>query len=152
MCDSSDPSDPSVLNVTTLPGIGLVKCANLETPIGEPITLVCVKLVDNCLFCQNPKGNVYLKYVCIELKKGYYSCDNCKDIMHAQIINWHNNHAYGDAKHLKDLVIKIKRSNGDIQDNYKIISPVVLSNKIFCSNTFISRWCDIDEIIFLNPS
>lgn len=123
-----------------------------------PQRLVLVRIENNCMFCQNPIGSSYGRFVDDEAKYGYIHCSECESPVNHTMELWNKYFAYGRVKYLKDKEIKIKRSSGDIEGGWKIDSPFIsyapCGNEIIhCSNyaQSLSRWCLIDDVIKLNP-
>ncbi len=91
---------------------------NQEVP--EPIRLVMIKTVDNCQFCSNPQGKSYISYISFPCHMGFISCPSCHSKMEETKFNWIRDFGYGNAKHLAGRDIKIRRSSGQIEDDWEL--------------------------------
>jgi len=123
----------------------------------HPQRLVFVKIERNCMFCQYPTGPSYGRFVDVESMYGYTYCGKCISSVDRTMELWNTYFAYGRVKYLKDKEIKIKRSSGEIENGWKIDSPLIgygpCGNEIiYCSNykLNLTRWCSVDDIIELN--
>ena len=123
-----------------------------------PQRLVMVRIENNCMFCENPTGSAYGRFVDTEAKYGYIYCDKCESSVNRTMELWSTYFAYGRVKYLQECDIKIKRSSGIIENGWKIDSPFIghgpdWDELIHCSNYTLNltRWCLVDEIIRLNP-
>ena len=126
-----------------------------------PRRLVMISAENDCMFCKDPKGYTYTYHVCLYDRLGYITCEKCKEKGKAEVLKWHETVAYGRVRHLKDVVIKVKRSlkNGirAIEDGWKLEHPITRiqegNEMIYCFNETqkLGRWCYIDEILELNP-
>lgn len=124
-----------------------------------PRRLTFIEMGDSCMFCDNPKGESHCCYVDLLTKMGYISCKNCHFKMEEAVKEWNEKLAYGRANYLKNKEIKIKRSSGEIENDWIINNP--FSNicdtsgleMLHCHNVKkdISKWCYVDDIIELNP-
>jgi len=128
------------------------------TEIINPQRLVFIQTENNCMFCEKPKGPSYSYYVSLMDKMGFLSCGKCKEKANETLDQWHLNIAYGRARYLKDKIIKIKRSSGEIEDGWSLDNPLTgVDNRgievIHCYNQKedIGRWCKLKEILDLNP-
>jgi ribosomal protein S27AE len=128
------------------------------TEIINPQRLVFIQTENNCMFCEKPKGPSYSYYVSLTDKMGFLACGKCKDKGNEALDQWHLNIAYGKARYLKDKIIKIKRSSGEIEDGWSLDNPLTgVDNRgievIHCYNQKedIGRWCKLKEILDLNP-
>ena len=123
-----------------------------------PTRLVMIYCQDNCMFCEDPKGPSYMKYVHLEEKLGYIYCKNCQGSADEAIEYWTNNVAYGKANYLQHRDIQIRRTSGEIESGWEVYNPFVYTNeegldKIQCYNKTqnLCRWCKLDDILELNP-
>jgi len=128
------------------------------TEIINPQRLVFIQTENNCMFCDKPKGPSYSYYVSLTDKMGFLACGKCKEKADETLENWHANLAYGKARYLKDKIIKIKRSSGEIEDGWSLDNPLTgVDNRgievIHCyhEKTDLGRWCKLKEILELNP-
>ena len=124
----------------------------------SPQRLVFIQTENNCMFCEKPKGPSYSYYVSLVDKMGFLSCGKCKDKANETLDNWHEKFAYGKAHYLKDKIIKIKRSSGEIEDGWCLDNPLTGTDNrgievIHCyyEKEDIGRWCKLKEILELNP-
>ena len=127
----------------------------------DPERLTMMSMQGMCMFCQTPEKETRTKHVCIEIIYGFYSCgkEECISKLFLEADNWWKDKSYGDAYYLKNNHnISVIRSNGETQDGWSILSPVVLKNSegndiIYCtsSSIVIERWCTIEMLISKNP-
>ena len=125
----------------------------------HPRRLTWLQIGDNCMFCEDPKGESYMTHVALEAKIGYISCKECQEKMSAAVEYWRTHHAYGKANHLKDRTdLKIKRSNGDIETGWQLNNPLVNKEddgriSIHCYNPSkdIGKWVMMESLLELNP-
>jgi hypothetical protein len=124
----------------------------------QPRRLVMLSMENNCMFCEDPRGGAYIYTVYKDGHVGFITCDNCREKCKATFDYWNAHIAYGKARYLKDRVIKIKRSSGEIEDGWALDNPLVDyasdGKKIihcFHNDKDIARWCHMDEILELNP-
>ncbi len=120
-----------------------------------PRRLVFLQL--GCMFCADPQGPTYVTHVSLEDKMGYMACGECTEKMQAAVEFWRTHRAYGAANHLKERTdLKIRRSNGDIEDGWRLNNPLVRYDDgkvtIRCYNPEknLERWCQMDTILELN--
>ena len=123
-----------------------------------PQRLVFVRVENNCMFCVDPSGPSYGRFIDDEAKYGYTFCGKCNSSVNRTMELWETYFAYGRTKYLQDKDIKIKRSSGIVEPGWKIDSPFVgyapCGNEIIhCYNHSqnLVRWCKINDIIELNP-
>ena len=127
----------------------------------DPVRLTMMSMRGICMFCATPEEETRTKHVCLETHHGFYSCgkDECVARMFLETDDWWKNKSYGDVYYLKNnRDIKITRSNGEIQDGWAIISPVVLQNPdghdvVYCTScsSGLERWCKVDMLLENNP-
>jgi transcription elongation factor Elf1 len=124
----------------------------------EPRRLVYIRIENNCMFCVNPTGPVYGRYVDIEANYGYIHCGKCIVVAEHMVNTWNKKVAYGRVKYLKHSIINIKRSSGAIEPGWRIHGPMIVydnNNKelIHCTNetNTVFRWCLVDDLLELNP-
>ena len=129
-----------------------------ETEQILPRRLVMIKYVDNCMFCKDPRGEVYAFTACYSENLGFITCITCKDKGEKAVNDWSDIITNGKVGYLKDKKIKITRSGGHIEAGWEIDSPVTSNDGyggilIHCYNNEqqLGRWCNIDDIIKLNP-
>ena len=126
----------------------------------RPTKLVMIYSCNNCQFCTEPIGPSYCHSIIHQY--GFISCENCKHKGVNALADWFNTVAYGRVKHLKNTIIKIKRSsinsvtNSYIEDGWSICCPIVYIEDdieyIECcnKNTGLYKNCMIDIILELN--
>ena len=51
--------------------------------------LVWIRCVDNCNFCEDPKGDVYFYYTDIYTKEGFVSCGKCRPVATETLDKYH---------------------------------------------------------------
>lgn len=125
----------------------------------QPFRLVMIKASENCQFCENPEGGVYCHLICHYNDYGFVSCKECYSKGQLRKNEWLNEEAFGRARHLKDLDIKVMRSSGQIESGWKLnhFQPMVEfingEDCVSCINETakISRFCSIDNLLDLNP-
>ena len=78
--------------------------------------------MNECDFCTNVQtpGHSYMHYLSIVTKNGWVSCANerCRQRGRDAITNFMATKAFGRANHLKDRPIKIKRTSGQMDDDW----------------------------------
>ena len=123
-----------------------------------PRRLVMLQMGENCMFCEDPKGSSYLRYVDIFSNLGYIYCSNCCAATEAAVIFWNNNIAFGPANYLKHRNIKVRRTSGEIDTDWIIDSPIISydleGNEVlhcYSEKKNIGKWCTIETILELNP-
>jgi hypothetical protein len=123
-----------------------------------PQRLVMIRIEDNCMFCEDPKGPAFTKYVHLDDKMGYIYCEKCRAKVDATVAYWDNHLAYGPANYLKNQIIQIKRSSGLIETGWVLHKPYIMINSdgkeiLYCYNQDqnLARWCIISDILALNP-
>jgi len=134
----------------------IVKILDNHKP--KPHCLTMVRIVDNCQFCKEPKGNVYSYYVCFVNRYGFLSCSNCRKVAEKAVKDWHENDSYGSANFLRNKTFKVKRSDGTIDNDWTLNKENTLSHFIdteefvSCvkSNNTITKFVRIKELIELN--
>ena len=121
----------------------------------QPFRLTMIKLRDNCQFCSEPTGDSFIFEVSKADMFGFISCKKCIDIADKAYKNWFDNKAYGDVNYLKDKKIKVRRSSGDIEDDWELSkqSTLVQNGYLVCVNhrLDIHKSIKIDELMELNP-
>jgi hypothetical protein len=132
---------------------------NFNLPV-QPRHLTFLKCSDDCSFCENPKGQTYIHYISIFEKSGYLSCENCIEKGKYHVANWFETKAFGKANRLQNKNIKIKRSSGIIESDWKLDKnfPSTFDHcngqmYVYCINDTlqIEKCCSIDELLELNP-
>ncbi len=127
-------------------------------PKPEPFRLVMIKCQDFCQFCENPKGGVYNHYINFDYKIGFLSCEKCNNKANDAVEEWFATEAWGDANFLRNKNIKIKRSSGDIESNWKLdkekpfVEMIKGSKAVHCikDDGLISKYCLISDLLELN--
>lgn len=122
-----------------------------------PQRLVMFACENNCMFCTKPKGPSIVAYVDVRENMGFITCDLCKEKMEDAIKLWDEKEAYGKVRYLKDSIIKIKRTSGEIDDGWKLGSPFIKFDQIdwvYCVDYTrdLQKWCQVEDIIRLNPA
>ena len=128
----------------------------------HPRRLVMIQVEKECMFCNDPQGHSYTYHVCLYDRLGYIACENCKDAAKAEVLKWKETVAFGRVRHLKDKIIKVKRSLKDgirlIEDGWKLEHPILRieegNEMVYCFNEALKlgRWCYVDEILELNDA
>jgi hypothetical protein len=88
----------------------------------KPQRLVMIRIVDVCSFCKDPKGHALLYLVSQDDNYGFLSCPNCTFIAENAVKDWIDKFAYGSANHLKNKSLKVRRTSGVIEDNWRLSS------------------------------
>ncbi len=132
---------------------------NLITYI-EPRYMSMMKCVNDCMFCENPKGPTYAHHISVYEKIGYLSCGNCIEKAKSHVTNWLDTKAFGGANRLRGKNIKVKRSSGEIESDWRLDEnqPSVYNNwtgqaYVHCVNYTLQleKGCTVDELLELNP-
>ena len=125
-----------------------------------PQRLVMIRIIDNCNWCINPKGEVFCTYISISHHFGFLSCIKCIHKAVKTKKEWLSQNAFGPLKHLQDVDLNIQRSNGAIENGWKLNIDIPMTNTdnddnitVNCINDGLQleRWCRVDRIIELNP-
>lgn len=123
-----------------------------------PRRLVMIQLYNNCMFCEKPSGVSYTMYVDFYNKLGYIYCINCELACKAAKTIWNEQVAFGPVNYLKDKLINVRRTTGEIESGWIIDSPLTSYNQdcketIHCyhSEHDLGKWCLLEDIILLNP-
>ena len=122
-----------------------------------PQRMTMFRVSNNCMFCTEPKGQVYECYVYLQEKCGYYSCGNCRDKLQAAVKQWNEQLAFGRANRLQNRDIFIKRKSGEMQLGWRLNNPFVSMHEeretLHCVNAELGlvRWCYIDDLLIWNP-
>ena len=124
-----------------------------------PIRTTFLKLENSCMWCEDPIGPVYVFDIthCF----GYYSCSECKEKTKNIKNQWMMHTGLDKIMHLSKNTIKIRRTNGDIEDDWYIDTNKLYNDGIIyfddkicipCKNNsiFTQRFTFIDDIITLN--
>jgi hypothetical protein len=121
-----------------------------------PSRLVMKKGVDYCEICDNGKGRSIDVYISYDDKFGFISCMQCKDIAKRYAQDWKDN-GYGDANILQGKQLKVKRSCGTIETNWKLDNEKQFiyidsfgSQLVSCTNADYYKWVNIEELLELN--
>jgi hypothetical protein len=118
--------------------------------------------IDACDFCdkvENP--GPYLYYISFETKNGWVTCANeaCKKKGQSAVDHYMRTKAYGKANCLKGKCIRIQRSSGIVEDNWKLsqhfIEPLVDESGIerVCvvnATNEIEKWVSVHKLIEFN--
>jgi len=124
-----------------------------------PQRLVMIQMGDNCMFCIDQKGQTFSRYVDLDSKMGYIHCNNCKEHSINAVKVWNEKLAYGQANYLKERIINVKRSTGEIESGWILYNPVISydidgNEIIHCYNETqkLSKWCLLKVILEINPA
>lgn len=104
----------------------------------EPIRLTFVPTKNDCMFCENPHGSVYLSEPLHLL--GWYSCEKCIDIARKIQKDWEKKYGLDKILVLREKNIKIKRTSGVIENDWYIDEQRFLYN---------SPCFDIDDNLYI---
>ena len=144
--------------IITTPDIKEVIVKVLDNPKPQPCRLTMFRCVDNCQFCPNPKGDVFCHYVCVEDHHGFLSCTECCELAEEAVEEWNTNEAYGRANKFRNKTIKVKRSSGIIEEDWKLNEKYTMAvhtskgEVVHCVNNDknISKWIKIDDLLEWN--
>jgi len=110
------------------------------------------------MFCEHPKGETMSNYVDLYSKLGYIYCNACSATAAEAAKVWRETIAFGTANYLKNTLINVKRTSGEIETGWIIDSPMTSYNNdnkeiIHCYNSKkdIGKWCLLEDILELNP-
>ena len=127
-------------------------------PKPHPFRLVMIKCKDFCQFCDDPKDDVFTHYISVEYKYGFLSCDKCIDKATSAVNEWFATEAWGDVNYLRHKNIKVKRSSGIIEDDWKLdkerpfVETIGESKAVNCikDDGSITKCCFISDIVEWN--
>jgi hypothetical protein len=120
--------------------------------------------MDACDFCDKVETpGPYLFYISIETKNGWVTCsnDSCRKKGEAALDHYMKTRAYGKANIFKGKCIKVRRTSGEIEDNWKLsssfVEPLIDDNGVerVCvvnASEEIEKWIDIKKILEWNKS
>ena len=124
--------------------------------IPRPSRMVMKPAINYCEFCINSKGISYDMYISYDERFGYISCYECKDKSKKAAEDWKANE-YGKANFLQGKELKVKRSSGIIETNWKldenkkfIFLDYCGREHVFCTNIEYYKWVLISELLELN--
>jgi hypothetical protein len=139
-------------------------CSDELDPEGHIIPSYCghgAITIDPCCICKNP-GKSWLP---ITISIVYFNCNSseCIDKIKAMAeIEYKKNYAYGPLYYLKNAPsIKIRRSNGTIEDDWSIFRGttgiIMISNlgpciKCIQDITTLTKYVQVSVILELNPN
>lgn len=114
---------------------------------------------NKCFFCKNPEEKINHIYISVSYNFGFISCNNCIHKAEHAKKQWIDTNAFGPVKHLQSVNLNIKRSNGKIENGWKLNNEIPMINNengittVNCINEtlYLTRWCSVDSIIELNP-
>lgn len=118
--------------------------------------------IDACDFCDKvEQPGPFMYYISIETKNGWVTCANeaCKKKGEEALDYYMKTKAYGEANMLKGKCIKIQRSSGVVEDDWKLsrqfVEPFVDEHgvKRVCvvnATNEIEKWVCIHKLIELN--
>ena len=135
-----------------------VECAD-EYPHYRRLVFISVDACDFCDRVETP--GPYMYYISIETKNGWVTCSNetCKRKGEAALGHYMRTKAYGRANIFRGKMMKVKRTSGFIEDNWKLsrhfVEPVVdaSGNEHVCvvnETEEIEKWVIVDEVLQLN--
>lgn len=122
----------------------------------EPTRISNITSLNKCQFCSGHHDRTM--FVSVDYNIGFICCSNCNEAMELTIEDWNKNKAFGSARIFEGRTIKIRRSDGVIEDNWKldILESYVriIDNKEFivCEqiNGHARELVSIDNIFELN--
>jgi hypothetical protein len=127
-------------------------------PKPQPFRLVMIKCKDFCQFCDDPKDDVFIHYITVEHKYGFLSCEKCRNKATDAVNEWFATEAWGDVNYLGHKNIKVKRSSGIIEDDWKLdkerpfIETINESKVVHCikDDGSLTKCCFISDIVEWN--
>ena len=131
----------------------------IPTPHYRRLTFIRTNECDFCTNVQTP--GPYMQYISIVTKNGWVSCGNesCKQRGKDAITEFMATKAYGRANHLKDRPIKIKRTSGQMDDDWvleKMFPEVQISStgdeKVCVTKLFadLEKWVSVNNLLSWN--
>lgn len=118
--------------------------------------------MNECDFCTNVQTpGPYMHYLSLVTKNGWASCANerCKQRGKESVANFMATKAFGRANHLKDRPIKIKRTSGQMDDDWvleKTFPEVQLSStgedKVCVTKlgADLEKWVSVNNLLSWN--
>jgi hypothetical protein len=131
----------------------------VEPPHYKRLTFIRMNDCDFCTNVQTP--GPYMHYLSFVTKNGWVSCANesCKQRGKESVENFMATKAFGRANHLKDRPIKIKRTSGQMDDDWvleKAFPEVQMSStgeEKVCVTKLgmdIEKWVSINNVLNWN--
>lgn len=129
------------------------------TPPYRRLTFIRMNECDFCTNVQTP--GPYMHYLSFVTKNGWASCANesCKQMGKESVENFMATEAFGRANHLKDRPIKIKRTSGQMDDDWvleKTFPEVQLSStgeEKVCVTKLgadLEKWVSVNNVLNWN--
>jgi hypothetical protein len=129
------------------------------TPSYRRLTFICMNECDFCTNVQTP--GPYMHYLSFVTKNGWASCANerCRQRGNDAVANFMDTKAFGRANHLKDRPIKIKRTSGQMDDDWvleKTFPEVQLSStgedKVCVTKlgADLEKWVSVNNLLSWN--
>ncbi len=118
--------------------------------------------MDACDFCDKvDTPGPFLFYISIETKNGWVTCSNesCKKKGEAALDHYMKTRAYGKANIFKGKCIKVQRSSGEVEHDWKLsssfVEPIIDDQGVerICvvnNSEEIEKWVDIRKILEWN--
>jgi hypothetical protein len=115
-----------------------------------------------CDFCDSVETpGPYMYYISIETKNGWVTCSNetCKRKGEAALNHYMQTKAYGKANIFRGKLVKVKRTSGFIEDNWKLstqfVETITDTNGIervcvVSEDDQIEKWVSVDHILQWN--
>jgi hypothetical protein len=130
-----------------------------EFPHYRRLVFISVNACDFCDCVETP--GPYMYYISIETKNGWVTCSNetCKRKGEAALDHYMRTKAYGKANIFRGKTMKVKRTSGFIEDNWKLSTQFVETvtddsgNERVCvvnETGEIEKWVSIDHILQWN--
>ena len=131
----------------------------IPTPFYRRLTFIRMNECDFCTNVQTP--GPYMHYLSFVTKNGWASCANerCKQRGKESVENFMATKAFGRANHLKDRPIKIKRTSGQMDDDWvleKTFPEVQLSStgedKVCVTKlgADLEKWVSVNNLLSWN--
>jgi hypothetical protein len=130
-----------------------------EFPHYRRLVFISVNACDFCDSVETP--GPYMYYISIETKNGWVTCSNetCKRKGEAALDHYMRTKAYGKANIFRGKSMKVKRTSGRIEDNWKLSTQFVETvtddggNERVCvvnETGEIEKWVNVDHILQWN--
>ena len=120
----------------------------------QPRRMVFMPYRDYCQFCERPTGPVYISMLIPQLQYGFAHCTNCQQRCNRHVQIYRDNNILSPFENEPSKNVTVKRSNGDIETDWKVIYPFVyndgVKSVVFVENGRVSKCVPIGEFMELN--
>jgi hypothetical protein len=93
---------------------------NIHEACIKPTYISYVLDFNKCQFCSDHQGEQYVDFVSFNSNLGFISCSKCFDIRKLTSKEWIKNKGHGSANIFQGRNIKVRRSSGDIEDDWHL--------------------------------